>query len=528
MNVWNRRWLIAAALVATIPRASVAEDLGDLLVRKGVITRSDLDRLRNEEAKADASQGGSDTTISSLRQETHDLASRIESLAHGGAVALGGVDVKLGGFIEAATIFRTRNEAADVGSDYNAGIPFRNSSQYHEKELRFSARQSRLSLLATGEVAKDVHLSGYYEVDFLSAGATSNSRESNSYTLRSRHLYATLDRDDWGFHLLAGQTWSLLTTHAKGMLPRQEQIPLTIDAQYVEGFNWTRNPQIRVVEELADGLWAGVSLESAQAVTSPIIAPAKTNETNSGDAAGLLNNTTTYSTDRMPDFIGKVAWEPGFGHYEAKALGREFSARTAGSNHHAWGFGFGGAATLPVVPGAVELQASGLYGDGIGRYGSGQLPDVAFDENADLDAITVGQMLAGIVGHLWTGNDTYLYYGYERASRTGADSVSGYGAPSLDNGGCFVEGGACTVTAPVPAATTPPVTAAKAAIGAETESLRQITGGFWQDVYRGPYGRFAFGLQGGEIWRHAFAGVGGAPKTNVGIFMTAFRYYPFS
>jgi len=61
---------------------------------------------------------------------------------------------------------------------------------------------------------------------------------------------------------------------------------------------------------------------------------------------------------------------------------------------------------------------------------------------------------------------------------------------------------------------------------AETEQLRQLTGGFWQDVYKGDYGRFVFGLQGGEIWRDAFAGVGGKPSTNIGIFMSSLRYYP--
>jgi hypothetical protein len=50
--------------------------------------------------------------------------------------------------------------------------------------------------------------------------------------------------------------------------------------------------------------------------------------------------------------------------------------------------------------------------------------------------------------------------------------------------------------------------------------------GTWQDVYKGDYGRFTVGLQGEELWRAAFAGVGGKPSTNIGIFMTSLRYYP--
>ena len=34
-----------------------------------------------------------------------------------------------------------------------------------------------------------------------------------------------------------------------GIVPRQENVPLTIDAQYVVGFNWERQAQLRVVKD---------------------------------------------------------------------------------------------------------------------------------------------------------------------------------------------------------------------------------------------------------------------------------------
>jgi hypothetical protein len=192
------------------------------------------------------------------------------------------------------------------------------------------------------------------------------------------------------------------------------------------------------------------------------------------------------------------------------------------------GYGGGGAATVPIVPGFSDVQASGRYGPGIVRYGSGQLPDFAFDVDNSPHAITVGQALGGLIAHPWTGNDSYLYFGYEHADETAPLSVaSGYGSPLLDNTGCFVEGGTCTVAAAVPATTTPPITAAKPATGAETETLKQVTGGFWQDIYTGRWGRFILGMQRGVIWRDAFRGVGGAPDTDIGIFLSSLRYYPF-
>src|ERR1700737_383822 len=63
-----------------------------------------------------------------------------------------GVTLKVGGFIEAAGIWRQRNENADQGTDFNTGIPLPNSPLYHENEFRGTARHSRISLLATGDI----------------------------------------------------------------------------------------------------------------------------------------------------------------------------------------------------------------------------------------------------------------------------------------------------------------------------------------------------------------------------------------
>jgi hypothetical protein len=451
--------------------------------------------------------------IQALQQDTQEIKQQLQSLVSKGGIQLGGINLKLGGFIEAAGIYRTRNEVADVGSDYNNGIPFNISPLAHENETRFSARQSRLSLLATGDVSPATHLAAYYEMDFLASGTTSNSRESNSYTPRTRNIYATLDKDDWGFHLLAGQNWSLLTTNTKGIMPRGEQIPMTIDAQYVEGFNWLRVPQFRLVEDFGHGLWAGVSAESPQAVTSGgVVLPGGVNDNNPGNPAGLLNSATSYSNDYIPDFDGKIAFDPGWGHYEFKTLLRTFTDRAAGTNHNTTGYGFGGAATMPIAPQFVELQLSGLGGYGIGRYGSGQLTDIAFkSDNVHLVSIPEAQGLIGLIGHPWTGNDLYIYGGWEHADRAGAASTSGYGSPTLIVSGCNTEG------------------ADPKTCQAETRDLRQITAGFWQDVYKGSFGRFVFGFEGGQIWRDGFSGTGGkTPRTNIAIFMTSVRYYPFT
>ena len=98
----------------------------------------------------------------------------------------------------------------------------------------------------------------------MGAGVTANSRESNSYNLRMRQAWLFYDNDNWHSHFLAGQAWSMLTANKVGILPGTENVPLTIDAQYVVGFNWARQPQLRFVQDWNKWAWFGVSVESSQ------------------------------------------------------------------------------------------------------------------------------------------------------------------------------------------------------------------------------------------------------------------------
>ena len=62
---------------------------------------------------------------------------------------------------------------------------------------------------------------------------------------------------------------------------------------------------------------------------------------------------------------------------------------------------------------------------------------------------------------------------------------------------------------------------------ANTRRLIDITGGFWQNLYKGDYGRVAVGAQYAYVRKEAFEGIGGAPKTDNNIVMTSLRYYPW-
>ena len=192
-----------------------------------------------------------------------------------GTFRVGAVDVQLGGFIDASTIYRSRNEVTDISSNFNTGIPFRISPLYHESEFRETARASRVSVAATAHPDDVTKLTAFVNVDFQGASPTSNSNQSNSFIPRLREAYAMYDRTDLGYELLGGQTWSLLTMTKVGLTPSQINLPLTIDAGYVPGFNYTRQPQIRVAKSFDNNhYWFALSAENPQTVYTNTSVPA--------------------------------------------------------------------------------------------------------------------------------------------------------------------------------------------------------------------------------------------------------------
>ncbi len=439
-----------------------------------------------------------------------------------GQFAVGNVRVTLGGFIEAAGILRSKNEDADISSSFNTGIPYAQSANYHQDEFRGTARQSRISLLAEANPNDYTTLSAYYETDFNSAGVTSNSVESNSYTLRTRQLYATYARSDDDFYVLGGQTWSLLTMFRTGITPRTEDTPSVIDAQYVPGFVWTRNVGLRVVKGFDhDKFDIGVSLESPQstyAQTATSLSGVTINTTNAGLSGNgaTLNSLTTYSTEYAPDLIAKATADPGWGHYEVFGVARFLHDRVSevgsGSDNTVLAGGGGVGMTLPILPKRLELRLSGLAGEGIGRYGSGQLNDATIARDGSPQPLPEALALAGLLFHANNKIDLYDYVGTEQILHRESYSVGknnyGYGNPRYSNAGCDIELSTATCTG-------------------NTRGIVQETAGLWWKFFHGDYGTMQAGAQYSWTTRTAFRGVGGTPHTDDNIAMFSFRYYPF-
>src|SRR5271154_4645640 len=102
-------------------------------------------------------------------------------------------------------------------------------------------------------------------MDFLGAAGSAKSNQRKSYNRRSRQIHASANWEESGLPLFAGQCWSLATMNTMGITPRNEDVPLTIDAQYVVGFNWERTPQFRIAEDFANKtFWLAASVENPQ------------------------------------------------------------------------------------------------------------------------------------------------------------------------------------------------------------------------------------------------------------------------
>ena len=451
-----------------------------------------------------------------------------------------GISITMGGFAEAASIYRDHDETADISSSFSK-LPFPNDPAGHTGETRFTARQSRYSILAQGDVNKDVSAAFYGEFDFQGGAQTANSNQSDSYNPRIRNLYGQIDWNTSGWHLLGGQNWSLVTLQNNGISPRSEVTPPQIDAQYIPGFAWARQPGFRITKDFNKELWVAVSVENPQTTLS-------LNSKGSAATGGVVTgatvvdnqlptngyfNATAYSLNAAPDVVGKVAWEKKIGdqkyHIEGFGIYRSFLDRvnynaaaattlgiTAGNATltNTGGGGGGSIAIYDVIPKHLDLQASFMVGNGIGRYGSAGLPDTTARPDGALVGIPETMWLAGGTWHMSPKVDFYAFGGSEddrsKTYALSSTSAVGYGTlPTSSNAACMIElsGSSCPGL---------------------TKDVTQYTGGLWWKFYQGSFGRAQWGLQYSYTTRTVFAdAVGFQPKATENMLFTSFRFYPF-
>lgn len=422
------------------------------------------------------------------------------------------LSLQAGGFVEATAMVRSRNQNADVGETFG-NIPLDGTANANLSSFRMSSRHSRLSLLARAR-GERVTATGYFEGDFLGSSTTANEVESNDFPLRVRQFWGDIEFAN-GLSFTAGQTWTLLTTHEKGLKPLNEYLTLALSAQHVVGFNWARQTSFRVTKDFGNGVWAAASVENPETHTGGVVLPdgamgfsGSPNARSPGAtvATSLTPGANGISTDLAPDVVGKVVFEPGWGHYEIKGVGRWFRSRLDGRNQATFGGGLGGAAILPVAR-KLDLLVEGLAGPGIGRYAAAVGPDVAVRPDGYVKPIRAVQAIAGFDWKPTPNWQIYNYFGAEYYGRTSfGDARLGFGSPTLDLSGCSAESGA-----PCPGG---------------NRSIWQFMPGLWYSFYRGEQGSVALGLSYIHTRRALWSGLDGIqPRGRENSFMTSIRYY---
>lgn len=447
--------------------------------------------------------------------------------------SIGGISVKLGGFVEFSNIWRDSNMTSGPATAWNS-FPYANSPNHGLSEERMSAQLSRMSVLMEANPSKDVRLQAYVESDFGGAAGTSNSVQISGYTPRMRQGYFTFTQKDWGLHILMGQAWSLATNYAKGILPRQEQLPAVTDNNQIPGITFTRVPQIRIGKDWHQKYWLGLSLEDPEATVafSSALSSGGTLPAAYGEKAGtrvfyannggvLLNSTAQYTYNPAPDVILKGAADTSFGHYEVFGMARWFRSlavepgMTTSKKHTTFGGGVGAGMTVPLGTKKLQMAGNILAGEGIGRYGPSLIPDTTLNSRGVLSPVPELMGSLGLIGHPAQSVLLYTYGGIETAGRksyTGADGAQhGYGVNDLNLGGCDMEFGTCA---------------------AQTRTLASLTAGGWWHFLEGHYGSVMGGLQYTYIRKFAFRGNDGNgnsvyPTTSGNTVYVTFRYLPF-
>ena len=489
--------------------------------------------------QASAAQDGVNTlhtTVTDLQSTTQATANAllankksVDALENPLAIHYKGVTITPGGWLESTFLVRGHNENADITTNFGA-VPLSGVANTNLSEFRASARGSRPILVATG-MAGSTKLTGYFEMDFLGQAPTANYVETNSFNPRMRQLWMQAEFKN-GVTFTAGQFWSLMTTDRKGIATRAEFIPTTIEGSYVVGYSYARQNAVRITKDWNNKVWGAFEVAGAQTTVATSYTPVNlmgfatsTNalSPNSSTLNYLAGSAAGMSTDLAPDFIGKLAFEPGYGHYEIKALVSLFrdriasTADTTGSTNVTAGGGLGWAAILPIVPKKVDFVFEGLAGKGTGRYNAAAQSDVTLEPNGNIVPLPAINSLAGFEFHPTPKLDVFVYGGDQYVGKEAFSTLSdgklvgaGYGSYLVNNSNCGLE----------------VIPEGGAACGAQNKNLWDATGGLWYRIYSGPFGRLQYGMQFEYISRNSWSAIkGGSPTGSDAVGLTSIRFY---
>lgn len=329
------------ALMALMPQAK-ADELSDLQGRIEALSEQ-VAALRAEQNQAAQKEAAARKKLEAkVAAATVDRDQIVTAGDMPGSFKIPGTgtSILIGGYVKLDALYHVKGfgnqdqlDATTTPLDGSAAAGKRGNTKIHAKQTRLD--------FATSTPTAEGPLKTLVEVDFEGGGG--NAQTSNSYNPRLRKAYAEFD----GF--LVGQTDSTFRD------PEAEAE--TLDFGEDTGLNQTRQAQIRYTYRLKNGLSAAIAIENP--------------ETDYSNAAGAKFNTSTSGTlafNHLPDLVGALRLDGGFGHFMLRGVVRQLSLDNgAGIDQRAGAYGIGASGRWNLF-GKDNLRGEINWGDGIGRY----------------------------------------------------------------------------------------------------------------------------------------------------------------
>ncbi len=308
--------------------------------------------------------------------------------------------------MDATAFFRTTNHGSGIGTSFGT-IPFSNTPQGQLTETRFSAQNSRVTLMATSLV-HDSAVKGYLEADFLGTQPTNAFVTSNAQTNRLRLYWVQIIHGK--FEFLGGQSWSMLNPNRNGISPMPGDIfySQNMDTNYQVGLTWSRNNQFRFIYHPSKEWAAGISLENPEQFVGTVTLPPNFPATEVDQGANVA------TPNLHPDVIAKITYDPMMGgkheHVEVAGLLSSFRTfnPTLGTKATATGGGGSVNFNLEVVKN-LHFVLSTFYSDGGGRWIFGLGPDFIVKADGSPSLVHAESAIAGFE---YQANPNTLLYGY--------------------------------------------------------------------------------------------------------------------
>ncbi len=388
-----------------------------LLMPSAAATAGEVDSLRDQiQALQDR--------LDRIEQDQAAIDERTQGLAPAALLVTGGdipgsfklpgsdTSMRIGGWLRAdfQYDFNTNSDALGDGSLYFSTIPLDGTAaERRDGEFRFTSRQTTIDI-TTSTPTEIGEIGTYVNIQFWPVtGGRASEFTNNAHIAQLIESYGTIGP------ILAGKTVSTFSDYSS--------YPTTLDFFGPVGETWIYQTQIRYTHDLGDGMVLKLALENPEtnAMATPLV-PGGTATLTTGVTLALTGGGTTttlsYLTyisdgagsdgpDSIPDAVIKLEYDDSWGHLGLGGVFRnlEVDAGRGAVSDSAFGWGLLAGLWAPTF-GDDSLNATFIYGEGVGRYVFGGINDALVTSfapglNPNLDPITLWAMHVGY-NHWWT------------------------------------------------------------------------------------------------------------------------------